>query len=87
LILIEGNLDMPSSDHFRRQADLCLWLATTNHDEKTIATLVAMAKDFLSKADDFDRSRGSSREIATARGKSGPHQPMGWLGGKREVAH
>jgi hypothetical protein len=62
LILIEWNLDMPSSNHFRRQADLCLWLATTNHDEKTIATLVAMAKDFISKAKDIDQKPGIEQE-------------------------
>jgi hypothetical protein len=49
---------MPSSDYFRRQADLCHWLATTNNDEKTIATLVAMANDFISKANEIDQSRG-----------------------------
>jgi hypothetical protein len=69
---------MPSSDHFRRQADLCLWLATTNHDEKTIATLVAMAKDFISKADEIDQNRESNRKIATDRSKNGQHQPTAW---------
>jgi hypothetical protein len=42
---------MPSSDYFRRQADLCLRLSLIASDEVVSTLLIAMSRDYQAKAD------------------------------------
>jgi hypothetical protein len=49
---------MISSEYFRRQAEVCLRLAATISSQKTAARLVAMADDFIAKADLIDQAGG-----------------------------
>jgi hypothetical protein len=52
---------MVSSEYFRRQAEVCLRLAATISSQITAATLVAMADDFIAKANLIDQAEKSQR--------------------------
>ena len=47
---------MISSEYLRRQATICLRLAATIDNRKAAATLVAMADDFIAKAELIDET-------------------------------
>jgi len=42
---------MPSSEYFRRQADICLRLWLVASDEVVSTLLIAMAQDYMAQAD------------------------------------
>jgi hypothetical protein len=42
---------MPTSEYFRRQADLCLRLSLIASDEVVSTLLIAMSRDYQAKAD------------------------------------
>jgi hypothetical protein len=42
---------MPSSEYFRRQADICLRLSLVASDEVVSTLLIAMAQDYAAQAD------------------------------------
>jgi hypothetical protein len=46
-----GSFHMPSSDYFRRQADICRRLSLIASSEEAVNWLVQMAQDYQAKAD------------------------------------
>jgi hypothetical protein len=52
---------MPSSEYFRRQADICLRLSLVASDEVVSTLLIAMAQDYAAQADVIE---AESRRIA-----------------------
>jgi hypothetical protein len=59
---------MVSPEYFRRQAEVCLRLARAFGNKKAAAELVAMADDFVAKADLIDQAEQNQR-------------PNGWTAG------
>jgi hypothetical protein len=51
---------MPTSEYFRRQADLCLRLSLIASGEVVSTLLIAMSRDYQAKADAL-----SQREVVT----------------------
>jgi hypothetical protein len=49
--LSAGGRSMPTSEYFRRQADLCLRLSLIASDEVVSTLLIAMSRDYQAKAD------------------------------------
>jgi hypothetical protein len=65
---------MPSSRELRRQAAHCLRIAAAVNDQRTAATLVAMAADFSAEADEIDpglRPNGKSAVDESRPGRTG----------------
>ena len=46
---------MPSSEYFRRQADICLRLSLISSDDEVSNRLIAMAKDYLATGEALER--------------------------------
>src|SRR5882757_7728901 len=47
---------MPSSEYFRRQADICLRLSLVASDEVVSTLLIAMAQDYVAQAEALSQS-------------------------------
>ena len=45
---------MPSSEYFRRQADICLRLSMIASSEEVANRLIAMAQDYTGRADEIE---------------------------------
>ena len=47
---------MPGPDYYRRQADICLGMSVLGEDPAIAAALIALAKEFLAKAEAAERA-------------------------------
>ena len=63
-----GGGAMPSSEYFRRQADICLRLSLVASDEVVSTLLIAMAQDYVAQADEIEAE--STKAMPTIMGPS-----------------
>ncbi len=68
---------MVSSKYFRRQAGICLRLATSLSDRRAAATLIAMADDFIIKAGEIEGAEQSHRSRRQDRTLPDNHGTLG----------
>ena len=61
-----GICTMPSSEYFRRQADICLRLSMIASSEEVANRLIAMAQDYTGRADEIEADSTMAMPTMTA---------------------
>jgi hypothetical protein len=59
-----GICAVPSSEYFRRQAEICLRLSLISSSEEAAIWLILMARDYQTKADSIEAESGAPKIIA-----------------------
>ena len=57
---------MPSTEYFRRQADICLRLSMIASSEEVANRLIAMAQDYTGRADEIEADSTMAMPTMTA---------------------